>query len=79
MNNESKKTLAVAVFAVLIACLLLWPLAMRELRTTAPATPDNNREIILPPGDWPPPLSEEEFRKLQEEMRRARAKDGGKP
>lgn len=76
MNNDSKKTFAVAIFAVLIACLLLWPLATNGLRPKQMIIEDN-REIILPPGDWPPPLSEEEFRKLQEEMRRARAKDGG--
>lgn len=75
--NDSKKTLAIAIFAVLAACLLLWPLAMRGLRTTAPTPPDNNKEIILPPGNWPPPLSEEEFRKLQDEMRRARERRQG--
>ena len=75
MNND-KKTLAIAVFAVLIACLLLWPLAVNGLRPKQMIIEDN-REIILPPGDWPPPLSEEEFRRIQEEMRRARAKDGG--
>lgn len=73
MNIEPKKALAIAVFIALATCLLVWPLAMKSLRT-APSVPeqpiDNNKEVWLPPGNWPPPLSEEEFERIKEEMRR---------